>query len=595
MPSPAHEYKTEFPLPEGLTDGGSSANFSVHVNQISMIDGTEVHPPRGGVTVIVGGNNSGKSTFLRDLWTKLSRPEQTVYKTKIIEGVDIAREGSEADIFAWFKENSKWSGTKYNNGFLDGNGGRAVTVGNVRSFAREKGVSQSLSKVSGHIVYRADLHKRIEAVAPVEQRADLGDPPTHPLHHLQDSPDLLSLIQQLSNRIFRQNLTLERIGRRTQLRVGQTDVGAPAVDSITPEYVQSLAKLPPLESQGDGMRSLLGLLLPLTTSPCRVMLVDEPEAFLHPPQAKIAGAVLGELAARRGIQIFLATHDRNLLTGLLEAGAPVSVVRLDRRSNETEIHQLDHEMVQHLWNDPVLKYSNVLDGLFHRAVVLAEADGDCRFFAASLEGVEELPFSPGDIQFTPVGGKDGFARTVKSLRSVSVPLVVVADLDILNEPRKIRTLIEAMGGSWSSFESDYRKATGQFKLPRTPKTRGQVLELVNKVLDENPQDRYDKFTEGLILAALRADRSPWQDLKEFGVRSFRDGASANAAERLLNDLESIGIVLVREGELERLAPSVESRKGPEWISEALRKQEYLGARAQEHIKTVVRSIVKQLT
>ncbi|MFJ1606777.1 AAA family ATPase [Streptomyces sp. NPDC088253] len=149
----------------------------------------------------------------------------------------------------------------------------------------------------------------------------------HPLHRLQDDPELLKTVQSLSERIFRQKLTLERIGRKTQLRVGETSVPPPTVDSITPEYVKSLASLDPLDAQGDGMKSLLGLLLPLVTASCRIMLIDEPEAFLHPPQAKIAGTVLGELAAERGIQILIATHDRNFLVGLLEAKAPVAVVR----------------------------------------------------------------------------------------------------------------------------------------------------------------------------------------------------------------------------------------------------------------------------
>jgi hypothetical protein len=380
-----------------------------------------------------------------------------------------------------------------------------------------------------------------------------------------------------------------------QLRVGLPSVEAPKVDRITREYAKAIAELEPLENQGDGIKSLMGLLMPLVTTPSRIMLIDEPEAFLHPPQAKIVGTILGEISAERDIQLFLATHDRNLLVGLLEAEVPVTVIRLDRGAETTAVHQLNPQLVRELWDEPVLRYSNVLDGLFHRGVVLAEADGDCRFYAASLDGARTLPFAPGDIQFVPVGGKDGFPRVIKALRSVSVPLVVVADLDVLNDNQKTRTLVESMGGSWGDFEEDYRISTHQFRAPRTPKTRAHVLELARKVLGEDPKNLYDKETELILQAAIRADRSPWQDLKKYGIRAFKGGQAINAIGRLLDRLESIGIVLVREGELESLAPNVQSKKGPEWIVEALQSQAHLQNRAQEHIARVIQSLDNQLS
>lgn len=63
-----------------------------------------------------------------------------------------------------------------------------------------------------------------------------------------------------------------------------------------------------------------------------------------------------------------------------------------------------------LWADPLLRYSNVLDGLFHDAVVLCEGDADCRYYSAVLD---QLP-STGEDQantrepqylFTHSGGK----------------------------------------------------------------------------------------------------------------------------------------------------------------------------------------------
>ncbi|MEU5297499.1 ATP-dependent nuclease [Streptomyces sp. GTA36] len=585
--------KIAIPLPEDLLQGGDASNFDVFISELVTKNGKSVTPPRGGVTVIVGGNNAGKSTFLRDVWTTLSRPTHSVYKPLLVEKINLVREGGQSDFFCWCAEHAVWSGVKSNLGFVTHESHVRVTTGEIKRVCEQGATPTDVSRIASLLVQRGDLHKRLDVVAAVDQREKLDSPPEHPLHRLQDDPELLKTVQSLCERVFRQKLTLERIGRRTQLRVGETRVPPPTVDAITPEYVKSLDELDPLDKQGDGMKSLLGLLLPLVSASCRIMLIDEPEAFLHPPQAKIAGTVLGELAADRGIQILAATHDRNFLVGLLESQAPVAVVRLDRSEDGTVVHQLDHQLVRELWNEPVLRYSSVLDGLFHRAVVLAESDGDCRFYAASLDAFSGLDFSPGDIQFTPVGGKDGFARVLKALRSVSVPTVIVADLDVLNDERRTRFFVEMLGGDWSDVSDDYRKAVQQFRIPRTSKSRSQVLELVKGVLEQDPEKRYDKETEGVIQAAIRAERSPWQDLKEYGVRAVRGGLATSALERLLLKLEDLGAVLVREGELERLAPDVQSRKGPEWIVEALQHQSYLGDLAQQHISVLVRAIRKQ--
>lgn len=588
-----HQDKDEIPLPKDLLEGGEAAKFDVFISKIVTRNAETITPPRGGVTVIVGGNNAGKSTFLRDVWTKLSRPSNSVYKARLIDEIEVTRQGEEADFFCWCNEHSVWSGVKSRAGFVVSDSYTRISVSSIKQFCRQPNVVSTISSVASLLVQRGDLDNRLKVVEPVDQRDELHDPPTHPLHHLQDNLEFLRTVQSLSERVFRQKLTLERVGRKTQLRVGETSIAAPSVDEITPEYVKSLADLDPLNKQGDGMKSFLGLLLPLVTASCRIMLIDEPEAFLHPPQAKIAGTVLGELAAERGIQIFIATHDRNFLVGLLEAQAPVAVIRLDRNEEGTSVHQLDHQLVREIWDEPVLRYSSVLDGLFHRAVVLAESDGDCRFYAASLDSIPDLDFSPGDIQFTPVGGKDGFARVLKALRSVSVPTVVVADLDLLNNEGRTRFFVEMMGGNWNDFESDYRKATQQFRVPRTSKNRAHVLELVKRVLEQDPGKRYDKEAENIIQAAIRAERSPWQDLKDYGIRAFKGGVAVSSSERLLRRMESLGAVLVREGELERLAPDVQSRKGPDWIVEALQRQSYLGDLAQQHISLVVSAIRRQ--
>lgn len=52
------------------------------------------------------------------------------------------------------------------------------------------------------------------------------------------------------------------------------------------------------------------------------------------------------------------------------------------------------------------------------------------------------------------------------------------------------------------------------------------------------------------------------------------GSARKAASDLLRLLDKAGVVLVQEGELERLAPEVAVRKGPGWLQAALLEGEH---------------------
>ena len=78
------------------------------------------------------------------------------------------------------------------------------------------------------------------------------------------------------------------------------------------DYYNWINYLPALEIQGDGMRSFTGALLSLLVHPRNIVLMDEPEAFLHPPQAKrLAETIADETDSNS--QLFLSTHDMEIV------------------------------------------------------------------------------------------------------------------------------------------------------------------------------------------------------------------------------------------------------------------------------------------
>ncbi|MFD9762449.1 ATP-dependent endonuclease [[Kitasatospora] papulosa] len=575
-------------IPKDLSNGDSGA-FSVSVSSINLQNGYELKPPAAGVTAIVGGNNVGKSTLLKQIANLASRDTSGIpepERWQLVTDINFQLGGTARDCAAWLVEHEGsyamngivWFGLRANNNMHELH---------VRSMFEGAQAPDKLSGLSNAFILYANPWQRIDAITPQELRDTVDTPARSPMHRLQDSLAMLTELREICREVFRVDVTLDALARMIQLRVGTVTTPPPPVDAVTAEYRIELASLPPLLEQGDGMKSLIGLILPLVTAAHPIVLIDEPEAFLHPPQASALGRILGDLAQRRKIQVILATHDKNLLTGLLSSGAEVSVVRLDRDlAGKSHAHQLAVRDVRELWGDPLLKYTNVLDSLFHRLTIIAEADQDCRFYAAALgeyEPESEIPIPRNDVLFIPSYGKSAIHKLAGILRAIHVPVVAVPDIDILNDEANISRLVAAYGADWSDLRASYRVATQPFREVRTSTTIGDVLKAMQSVFGGREAEKYTKESKREVISQLRAQDSPWALLKRFGQAAF-DGQAAVAAERLLADLDEIGIVLVRAGELERFAPALGVAKGPEWLTAALACGAHKAQPVREHIQ-----------
>ncbi len=575
-------------IPGGVL--GDANKFGVRIASVTLgTERTEVELPAVGVTAVVGANNSGKSTVLRQLQMSLTDPGNLQYDSVHLVGqLRLVKEGTGADFIAWLSKNASYtSPPRSNAGFSRSGASNLLPLAAARLW--EHGDPNELQSLAPFLVQWSNVQTRFSNLDQVQQRGDVSDAPSHPLHHLQDDAVLFQRLDELFYRIFRESLTLDDLSGSMKLRLGRTSVPVPAPQESQGAYRAALSRLSPLMEQGDGMKSLVGLLLPLVTATYPIVVVDEPEAFLHPPQALALGRALGELASQSRLQVILATHDRNILTGLLVSETPLSVIRLAREGSTTSPAQLSPERLLQLWSDPVLRYSNVLDGLFHRLVILAEAEQDCRFYAAALDAAEErsaLDMPPSDVLFLPSNGKEGMSRLVTALRQVAVPIVASPDLDILNDETVLSRLVESLDHDWSNFRTNYRLATEQFRRPRQAVLARDVRDAVSSVLDQavaTQADRlYDAALSDSVLAALRMSESPWRALKDYGDRAFR-GQSASAAEGLLNALDEIGLVAVRVGELEGFAPTLGVAKGKGWLPAALEAGAHRDVQAQSHV------------
>lgn len=580
-------FKAAFPDYLHLADG-DPYEFDFAIECINLIGGQSIPLQRAGVTAIVGANNAGKSTVLREVWEKLSHipgyPEQPRIA---VDSLELYGPGRQADVISWLGQNASFVVQAGGNaGFQRAQTGIQHPHSLIQAWQNPP---NELGVLASSLVFYGNAQGRFGIGGAAEMRESVGDPPEHPVHYLQDSKLLLEEVSRVSRDVFGLPLTLDALGRTLRLRVGEVGMDPPLINDIPIEYRERMADLRPLDEQGDGMRSLMGQLLPIVTAAYKVVIIDEPEAFLHPPQAHALGAELGRLAVNSGLQILVATHDRSFLTGLLDSGVDVSVVRLTRGDSLPNASQLDSAQLKTLWTDPVLKYTNVLDGLFHRLVVVAEAEGDCAYLSAAIDcdGRAESPLPRNEILFVPTGGKDGMAKVSAALNAVDVPVVAAPDLDMLSDQKKLERLVQSVGGAWTDKMTKlWKTATADVNAPREPAKVGHVLDAIISALDDKRERQFSTGDKEVVLAQLRTQGSPWASVKDHGMSAFK-GEARQAASTLIDMLDREGVVLVKEGELERLAPEIAVRKGPGWLQAALSEGEQCNQVTQAHIKRIL--------
>lgn len=75
-----------------------------------------------------------------------------------------------------------------------------------------------------------------------------------------------------------------------------------------------------ISSFSDGVRAFCGLMAALISSEFRIILVDEPDAFLHPTLGRKLGKAMVRIASEREGNVFTSTHSAAFLMGCMESG-----------------------------------------------------------------------------------------------------------------------------------------------------------------------------------------------------------------------------------------------------------------------------------
>lgn len=528
------------------------------IEALTYNDGTRIALDVDSVLVLVGPNNAGKSATLREIRERLAGPTRTV----ILANVEVRKQGTADDLLSWVEPHRVPLTIPQQAGHIVKFG-----VGGWDDSAIRSWWPNHLQQIWSWLVHHATTDSRLSVASRTSLHSRMDQAPSNPLQFLYEDTAAEKRIADAFEEAFRQPLFLDRMGGATLgLRVGTKPAASDVESVFSREHLQKIAQVPLLDSQGDGMRSFVGALLHGIIADWFVVLIDEPEAFLHPPQANLLGRMLVETKPP-GRQLVLATHSSDVVRGVLDAkGAPVTLVRLERHGDENHARQLAPEDVTRLWSDPLLRFSNVLDGLFHDLVVVCEADGDCRFFSAIREATGDRRT---DTLFVPAFGKHRLHVVSQSLRSVGVDTRVVADIDVLREEEVCKRLFESLGGTWADVQREWKVVTSAVSAKPPPLSLSQIREQLLKVIDETGGGALTRPVAEKIRLTVKAVDG-WEVVKEVGIGGIPPGEATQAANLLLSRLRERGLFIIPVGELEGFARSV-GLHGPPFVSEVLRK------------------------
>jgi energy-coupling factor transporter ATP-binding protein EcfA2 len=537
---------------------------SISFETITFSDGQTLSFDDDEIVVFVGPNNSGKSASLRELQSWISRSAgQTV-----IVGATLKKLGSSSDLRAYLEKNSVKSGDTAN---LTYSGiGYGIHHSHLHYFDQTSDRHPVAPFFSAHIA----TETRITASDPAGAIALHQQPPSNPIHLMLMDPSLAQDVSKLFRNAFGEDLIVFRAGGSSfPLFVGTKPVKLLNEDELDKTYIERLLRdSVPLQKQGDGMRSFATILLHvLVADNHTIQFLDEPEAFLHPPQARLLGEYIAQ-KRRAKSQLFIATHSTDILDGLMAGGtSKIRIIRIRRDGKINRVTELSRGKTVGIANDALTRYSGVFKGIFYKHVMIAESDGDCQFYSSLLNLKSIAGDMQPDVLFIHAAGKHRMAQLAETLKSLDVPVSVIADIDILNEENTFKRLFETLGGIWDSVEPHWRAIKTGVEAQRPPMNSTQIKDLILKELDEvDGLGGFPKQSETAIRKIFQ-NISPWDPIKQSGRSALR-GPSVNHFDQLSLKCGEIGLWIVPVGELEGFCRSIEAKHGPDFVEKVLEQR-----------------------
>jgi ABC-type cobalamin/Fe3+-siderophores transport system ATPase subunit len=393
------------------------------------------------ITVFVGPNNSGKSLALREILQYCQNGSQNT-RNMILDSIQ----------FQGFSRDSV--NQKVGDILLKPNFGEAIQPGHIlvgKKGTRHQLPEEELKRIlenpntnhnqfcSWYLSYNTlflDGQSRIGLISD-QQAGDLQQQPHSSLQVLiRDNSrreDIRRIIYEAFGRYFVVDPT--NLGH---LRIRLSDRAPDSTIEeigIHPEAVSFHAAAQHINEASDGVKAFTGILTEVIAGDPNIILIDEPEAFLHPALAYKLGLELSKATIGSDKKVFISTHSPNFVMGCIQSGVEVNIIRLTYKEKIPTARILSNADILRLMRSPLLRSTNVLSGLFFESVIVTESDSDRAFYQEINERL--LRFCPEkgiqNALFLNAQNKQTVPVIVKPLRDLGIAACGVIDIDMLKE------------------------------------------------------------------------------------------------------------------------------------------------------------------
>jgi predicted ATPase len=486
------------------------------------------------VTVFVGPNNSGKSLVLREI--EVACRQGTYGGCQIVDRIEFQQVDSETakqELDAASSPPRIGETTVSDSAFLEINGSRFQVhiphyiAARVSPNAKDHRASHYSQFHAAHFTLNLDGKNRMNLLDP-QPRGDLKYPIKSFAKLLTDDERRQAFRATIRDAVGLYPGIDMSDGANLNIRFsGSAPIGERTVESSILEWMRNAKSI---DAVSDGVKAFSGIILELRAGDPKIILIDEPEAFLHPALAFKLGKELAKTVSSAGKHVFVSTHSPQFLMGAIQSGATVNIVRLTYSEVMGSARILSNDDLTKLMRDPLLRSTNALAGLFYENVIVTEADADRAFYQEINERLLAGGRQRGipNTLFLNGNGKDTIHRVVAPLRKLGIPAAAVLDIDALN----------LSGHSWTSHLS----ACG------IPQSQHQPL----------------STQRSTVWGFLSANG---QDPKREGGLALLRGQEREAAENLLGSLAQYGLFILPNGEVEHWLPSIDVPRNKTWLRE----------------------------
>ena len=225
----------------------------ITINKLQFNEGTSIDLAPQDIVVFVGPNNMGKSQSLRDIFNSITVDHGSVVVTDI--GIDYHNPKELESIIESLSlktpngNNYSYSGYQYN-----------IFSPNINSFGSGRYVEDNIRKF---LVSMVKTEERLTTSSP-KQMVNPGNARNNPLQYATN-PDNRERMSNIFEKIFSRKIYCEDRGSTMlTLHMGEDvefDKTGMSAQQISDELYRRMESIPKVHEQGDGIRSLAGLLL----------------------------------------------------------------------------------------------------------------------------------------------------------------------------------------------------------------------------------------------------------------------------------------------------------------------------------------------